>query len=154
MFTSSVARFTLAALVATLAVGTVSSSASAAFKGFSLPQQTIRNSSFSTPASTAAWTKLHTVAPSRFNAPLRTATITKQPIRTTTFTGPAAGPPGAQFGKLPITNKSFIDPTRNSLNAKQTKNSVQTTNAVPSTNAVQGKNCSQAVIRAGLCQGR
>jgi hypothetical protein len=71
-----------------------------------------------------------------------------------TFNGPAAGPAGAQFGRLPTSNRSFVDPTRNSMMAHQTQNSVQATNTQMSTNAVQGRNCFRNAILAGLCQGR
>jgi len=61
---------------------------------------------------------------------------------------------GAQFGRLPATNNSFIYPTLNSVQARQTQNSTQATNTQMSSQAVQGRNCYLNAIRAGLCQGR
>ena len=93
-------------------------------------------------------------APSHFSAPVSFAHFGSQPQPQPVFSGPAAGPTGAQFGYTPTNNNSFVDPTRNSVNAHQTQNSTQTGNALESTQAVQGKNCSLMAIRAGLCQGR
>ena len=86
--------------------------------------------------------------------PLQPAFLRPQPQPVSIFTAPATGPAGAQFGRLPATNNSFIDPTRNSVNAHQTQNSVQATNTMMSSQAVQGRNCYLNAIRAGLCQGR
>lgn len=102
------------------------------------------------------WSLQHTEAPSRFSAPVtmsRPVLLTNS-ARSTIFTAPATGPAGAQFGRLPATNNSFIDPTRNSLQAHQTQNSVQASNTQMSSQAVQGRNCTLNAIRAGLCQGR
>jgi hypothetical protein len=105
--------------------------------------------------SIAKWTAIHTEAPSHFSAPVSlahfSAPVQSQP---SIFTAPATGPAGAQFGRLPATNNSFVDPTRNSVNAHQTQNSVQATNTMESSQAVQGRNCYLNAIRAGLCQGR
>jgi hypothetical protein len=86
--------------------------------------------------------------------PVRPLFLRPQPQPMSIFTAPAAGPAGAQFGRLPATNNSFIDPTRNSVNAHQTQNSVQATNTMMSSQAVQGRNCTLNAIRTGLCQGR
>jgi hypothetical protein len=102
------------------------------------------------------WTALHTVAPSHFSAPVtmyRPVVAAPAPSRSI-FTAPATGPAGAQFGRLPATNNSFVNPTLNSVQARQTQNSVQATNTQMSSQAVQGRNCSLNAIRAGLCQGR
>jgi hypothetical protein len=119
-----------------------------------MPTRTIGTSAAS--IGSPAWTRLHTVAPSQFHAPLTRANLFagRTPSSRPGFTGPAAGPAGAQFGRMPIGNGSFVDPTRNSRNGHQTQNSRQASNTQPSTNAVQGKNCSLNAIRAGLCQGR
>lgn len=106
--------------------------------------------------SIARWTAIHTEAPSHFSAPITLSRFTTTPRSPgyTTFSAPAVGPAGAQFGYLPYNNHSFIDPTRNSVQAHQTQNSVQASNTMESSQAVQGRNCSLNAIRAGLCQGR
>jgi hypothetical protein len=102
----------------------------------------------------AQWTAQHTEAPSRFSAPV-TMYSPVAPMQTRSiFTAPATGPAGAQFGRLPATNNSFIYPTLNSVQARQTQNSTQATNTQMSSQAVQGRNCYLNAIRAGLCQGR
>jgi hypothetical protein len=102
------------------------------------------------------WTAQHTEAPSRFSAPvtLYRPTAPMQSSARSIFTAPATGPAGAQFGRLPATNNSFIYPTLNSVQARQTQNSTQATNTQMSSQAVQGRNCYLNAIRAGLCQGR
>jgi hypothetical protein len=108
----------------------------------------------SSAAEIAQWTRLHTEVPSHFSAPVPLAHFSQPQQPQPFFSGAAAGPTGAQFGREPVNNTSFIDPTRNSLNAHQTQNSTQATNALESTQAVQGRNCSLMAIKAGLCQGR
>jgi hypothetical protein len=175
LFTAGLVIATLtAASFATLAASTPANAMS--FSGRSMPAMgarttsgfrsigvtngasALRNPAFSSPSSIAAWTKVHTEAPSQFHAPVggfaKVSAGQPQPPRTSLFNGAAAGPAGAQFGRLPNSNNSFVDPTRNSVQAHQTQNSVQAVNTQMSNNAVQGRNCSLNAIRAGLCQGR
>ena len=150
---SRILRGALVAIVAT--AGCLAAGSADAF-GFRAPPAPMMRSM---PAGigSPAWTRLHTVAPSHFTAPLKLANpfggrtaASGNPF----FNGAAAGPAGAQFGRMPTSNKSFIDPTRNSRQAHQTQNSVQAQNAQMSTNAVQGRNCNRTAILTGLCQGR
>ena len=110
---------------------------------------------FAGPAGVAKWTKLHTEAPSQFHAPVggfATPAVAHPASAGGFFNRPAVGPAGAQFGALPGSNRSFVDPTHNAVQARQTQNSVQATNTRESTNAVQGRNCSYNAVLAGLCQ--
>jgi hypothetical protein len=108
----------------------------------------------SSTAEIAQWTTVHTEAPSHFSAQAPLAHFGQPQQPQPFFSGAAAGPTGAQFGREPVNNTSLIDPTRNSLNAHQTQNSTQATNALESTQAVQGRNCTLMAIKAGFCQGR
>jgi len=102
------------------------------------------------------WSQQHTEAPSRFSPPvtLSRPTLALKSASGPIFTAPASGPAGAQFGRLPATNNSFVYPTINSVQARQTQNSTQASNTQMSSQAVQGRNCTLNAIRAGLCAGR
>lgn len=109
---------------------------------------------FNSKAEIEQWARLHTEAPMQYRpATMAPVTIRLPAAQPSNGFVPGPGPYGAQYGAVPSNNQSFIDPTRNSLNAHQTQNSVQATNAMQSTQAVQGRNCSLMAIKAGLCQG-
>src|SRR5260370_23047114 len=154
-FTSRAARPVLAAVVAIAAIGANVAPASAAF--FQLPHfsQPIRGPLLNPPGGIANWTRLHTEAPSQFHPPLGGFNPQlfghRAPVGNGFFNGAAAGPAGAQFGHLPSSNQSFINPLQNSAQAHQTQNSVQATNTQMSGQAVQGRNCYLNAILAGLC---
>jgi hypothetical protein len=160
MFSFPHARPVLAAALAIAAIAANAAPANAAFFQPMRFSQPIRSPLFSTPGGIANWTRLHTEAPSHFSAPLNAPSPRffgfgqRTLVGSRFFNGSAGGPAGAQFGRLPSSNQSFIDPTHNSYQAHQTRNSQQATNTQMSSQAVQGRNCYRNAILAGLCQGR
>jgi hypothetical protein len=150
-------------LTIALTAASIAASAGAADAGsfpmpfFPHPISIARSPIMSFPGGVGAWTKLHTVAPSRFanGAPRSLGSFFGCPKTTSRagfFNGPAAGPAGAQFGRLPNSNSNFVNPTVNAKQARQTQNSVQASNAQMSNNPVQGANCNRTLILAGLCK--
>src|SRR5579863_8526121 len=137
----SLSRPFLAAIIAIGAIGAGAAPADAAFfspRPFMQPLRSpLLSGPFSTSGGVAAWARLHTEAPSQFHAPLGGSSkqlFARRPfgangyVGNGFFNGPAAGPAGAQFGRLPTSNQSFINPQQNSTQARQTQNSVQAQN--------------------------
>jgi hypothetical protein len=158
---SRAARPVLAAVLAISAISASAAPANAAFLQLPHFAQPVRSPALSGPFATSSgianWTRLHTEAPSQFHAPLggfNAPSFGHGAVGHGFFNGSAGGPAGAQFGRLPSSNQSFIDPTHNSFQAHQTQNSQQATNTQMSSQAVQGRNCYRNAILAGLCQGR